>query len=110
MNAAGHVHADWLAGFGLDLLQKVDRIGLEERHIRVGVESVKAAGRVPGGASGQDGALHQRDVGPPKFGQMVKNGSPDDPSADHDDAIMRIHLRVLDLSACHSCRGTVWLA
>ena len=83
MNAAGHMHADGLAGFGLDLLQKVDRIGLKERHIGIGVERMKSAGGVPGRASGQDGALDQRHVGPPKFRQMVKNGSADDPSADH---------------------------
>ncbi len=48
MNAAGHMHADRLAGFGLDFLQKVDRVGLEKRHVGVGVESMKAAGGMPG--------------------------------------------------------------
>ncbi len=95
MNAAGHVHADRLAGFGFDLLQKVDRVGLEERHIGIGVESVKAAGGVPGRASGQDGALDQRHVAPTKFRQMVKDRSPDDAPADNNDAIVRFHPRSL---------------
>ena len=95
MNAAGHMHADGLAGFGLDLLQKVDRVGLKERHIGIGVESMKSAGGVPGRASGQDGALDQRHVGPTKFRQMVKDRSPDDPSADDNDAVVRFHPRSL---------------
>jgi hypothetical protein len=48
------MHADRLARLSFDLLEKVDRIGLEERHIRVGVEGVKPAGSVPGGARGED--------------------------------------------------------
>ena len=109
MNAAGHMHPDGLAGFALDLLQKVDRIGLEQRHIRVGVESMKTAGGVPGRASGQNGALHQRDVGPTQFCQMVKNRSTDDASADDNDAIVRFHLRTPCQSArCSSYRVFGW--
>ena len=87
MNASGHVHADGLAGFGLDLLQKVDRVGLKQRHVGIGVQRMKSAGGVPGRASRQDGPLDQRRVGPTKFGQMVKDGSADNPSADHNRAV-----------------------
>ena len=38
---------DW-PRLGLDIFEKVDRIGLEERDIRIGVERVEVAGRVPG--------------------------------------------------------------
>ena len=60
----------------------------------IGVEGVKSAGGVPGRAGRQDGALDQRHVGPPKFRQMVKNGSPDDPSADHNRAVACFHPRL----------------
>ena len=73
MNAAGHVHADRLARFGLDVLQEVDRVGLQDRHVGVGVERVEAAGSVPGRSRGQDRALHQRHVAPAVFRQMVEN-------------------------------------
>ena len=93
MNAAGHVHADRLARFGFDFLQEVDRIGLQDRHVGIGVESVEAAGGVPRRAGGQDRAFHQRHVAPAVFRQMVKNRGPDDASADNNDAIMRFHAR-----------------
>ena len=96
VNAAGHVHADRLAGFGFDLLQEVDRIGLQNRHVGIGVESVKAAGGVPGRAGGQDRALDQRHVAPSVFRQMVEHRSPDDAAADNNDAIVRFHLRAPD--------------
>ena len=43
MNAAGHMHADGLAGLGFDLPQEVDRVGLKERHVGIGVERMKIA-------------------------------------------------------------------
>ena len=93
MNAAGHVHADRLSGFRLDLLQKVDRVGLQERHVRIGVESMKAAGGVPGRTSGQYGALHQRHVAPSVFRQVIEHRSADDAPADNNHAIVRFHPR-----------------
>ena len=89
------MHAYWLARLGFDLLQEVDRVGLKERHIGIGVEGVKSAGRVPGRASGQDGALDQRHVGPTKFCQVVKDRGSNDPSADDNDAVVRFHPRSL---------------
>ena len=93
MDAAGHVHADRLAGFGFDLFQEVDRIGLENRHVGVGVERVKAAGRVPRRARGQDRTFHQRYVAPPVLRKVVKNGRSNDAPANYDDAIVRFHPR-----------------
>ena len=83
---------DW-PDFGFDLFQKVDRVGLEERHVRIGVESMKAAGGVPGRARGQNGALDQRHVAPSKFRQMVKNRGPDDAPANDNGAIVRFQVR-----------------
>ena len=47
VDAACHVHADRLAGLRFDFLQEVDRVGLQDRHVRVGVERVEAARRMP---------------------------------------------------------------
>ena len=91
MDAAGHVHADRLARFGFDVLQEVDRVGLEERHVGVGVEGVEAAGGVPGRAGGQDERSTSATSVQPIFRQMVKNRGPDDASANDNDAIMRFH-------------------
>ena len=93
MDAAGHVHADRLARFGFDLLQEVDRVGLQDRHVGVGVEGVEAAGGVPGRTRGQDRALDQRDVAPAEFRKMVKNRGADDAAANDDDPIVRFHAR-----------------
>jgi hypothetical protein len=92
VNAASHMHADRLAGLGFDVFQKVNRVGLEERHVRIGVESMKSASGVPGRAGGQDRTLHQRHVAPPKFRQMVKNRGPDDPPANDDGSIVGFQL------------------
>ena len=91
MNAAGHVHADRLARFGFDVPQEVDRVGLQERHVGVGVEGVEAAGGVPRRAGGQDRPFHQRHVAPAIFRQMVKNRGSDDAPANNNNAIMRSH-------------------
>ncbi len=47
---AGQVDRAVLAGLLLDLLVQLDRVLLEPRHVRVAVERVHPAGRVPGGA------------------------------------------------------------
>src|ERR1700733_13112954 len=110
MNAPSHVHAYGLSRLGFDLLQKVDRVGLKERHIGIGVDGVKSAGRVPGRASGQDGALDQRHVGPTKFCQVVNDRSPDDPSTDNNDAVVCFHPRSLDRNgSTHATQLFGWL-
>ena len=91
MDPASHVHADRLTRLRLDLPEEVDRVGLKDRHVRVGVERVKAARRVPRGAGGQDRAFDQGDVRPAELGKMVKNRSADDAAPNHDGAIMRFH-------------------
>ena len=89
---------------GFDLLQEVDCIGLEDRHVGIGVESMEAAGGMPGRARGQDRALHQRHVAPAIFCQMVKDRSPDHAPADNNDAVVRFHLRALLTEApVHAC-------
>src|SRR5271166_3410282 len=75
--------------FRFDFLQEVDRIGLKDRHAGIGVESVKATGGVPRQACGQDRTLHQHNVAPSEFRQMVEHRRPDDASANNNDTIMR---------------------
>ncbi len=91
VHAAGHVHADRLARFGFDLLEEVDRIGLQNRHVGIGVQGVKAAGCVPGGACGQDRPLDEGDVRPAQSGKMVKDRGAHHAAPDHDCPVMRRH-------------------
>ena len=93
MDAAGHVHADRLAGFRFDLLQKVDRVGLQDRHVGVGVERVEAAGGVPRRTRGQNRAFDQRDVAPAELRKMVKNRGAHHAPANNDHPILRFHAR-----------------
>ena len=88
---AGHMHADRLARLGLDLLQEIDRVGLQDRHVGIGVQRMKPAGGVPGRTGSQNRALDERDVCPAEFRQMVEDGGPNNAAPDDDDPIMRIH-------------------
>ncbi len=90
-DAAGHVQADVLAGFLLDLREQVDGVRLQRRHVGIGIEGVDASCRMPGGACRQHRALDDGDIGPAEFGQVVENRSADDASPDNDDPIMRFH-------------------
>ena len=93
MDPSGHMHADRLAGLGLDLLEEVDRIGLQDSHIRIGVERMETARGVPRRAGGEDGALDQGDVGPAELCKMVNDRRADDAASDHHGAVMRLHAR-----------------
>src|SRR5271166_4411299 len=92
MDPARHVHADRLAGLRFDFLKEVDRIGLQDRHVRIGVERMEAARCMPGRTRGEHGSLDQGDVRPTEFRKMVKNGGPNDAASDDDDPVARIHL------------------
>ena len=82
---AGQVDRAVLAGFLLDLLVQLDRVLLEPRHVRVAVEGVHAAGRVPRGAGGQLAPLEQDDVGPAGLRQVIQHAGADDAPTDDDD-------------------------
>ena len=100
MHASRHMHADRLTRFLLDLLEEVDRVGLQNGHVRIGVQRVKAARRMPGRPRGQDGALDQGDVGPAQLGKMVNDGGADDAPSDHRNPIVRLHA-----VSCKTCAG-----
>ena len=74
------------AGHACQLLQltvQADRIALQRGHIGVAVQRMKAARCVPCRAAGQLRAFQQHHIGPPKFGQMIKDRDPDDTAANH---------------------------
>ena len=89
--AARHVQPDILPRFLLDRGQQVDRVGLQRRHVRIGVERMNAPRRVPRGPRRQDGPFQKADIAPAEFRQMVKHRRSDDPAPDDDDPIMGLH-------------------
>ena len=80
-----------LAGDLLDLLVEVDRVLLEARDIRVAVQGVHAAGRVPRGPGRELPALEQDDVLPAGLGQVVQDTRADDAAADDDGLELVLH-------------------
>ncbi len=88
-----HVQPDGLAGDLLDLLVEVDGVLLQLGDVRVAVDGVHAASRVPGGARCQLEALQQHDIPPALFRQVVEDAGADDTTADDDDLSMRFHGR-----------------
>ena len=91
-NAAGHVHADVLAGFLLDLRKQVDRVGLQCRDVGIGIQRVEAARRVPARSGGHHVALDQRDIAPAEFRKMVEHRGSDHAAADDHRPIMGFHV------------------
>ena len=61
-NAAGHMEARGLAREFFDLLVEVDRVFLQLGNVRIAVDGVTTAGRVPGGSGSQFIALQQHDI------------------------------------------------
>ena len=99
--AAGHMHADGLAAFFLDLAEQIDGVGLQRGNVRIRVESMDAAGGMPARSGGQDRPLDQADVGPAHLGEMVDNRGADDATSNNDNTVMRIH-RALPLAPEYS--------
>ncbi len=91
LQPAGEVQPAALAGDRLDLLIEPDRVGLQLGDVRVGVEGVKAAGRVPGGARCKLAPLDQHHVFPAGLGEMVENRAADDAATDHRDLCVGFH-------------------
>ena len=88
---AAQVDRAALAGDLLDLLVEVDRVLLEARDVRVAVERVHAAGRVPGGAGRELATLEQDDVLPARLRQVVEDARPDDATTDDDGLELVLH-------------------
>ena len=88
---AAQVDGAALAGDLLDLLVEVDGVLLEPRDVRVAVQGVHAAGRVPGGTGGELATLEEDDVLPAGLGQVVQDARPDDAAADDDGLELVLH-------------------
>ena len=88
---AGQMHAGRLTGNLLDLLVEIDGVFLQLGDVRIAVQCVHAARRMPGRARCQLAALHQNHVFPAQFGQVVENATANDAPADNNDLRMRFH-------------------
>ena len=80
-----------LAGQRLDLAIEVDRVLLQPRDVRLAVERVHAAGRVPGRARGQLALLEQQHVGPADLGEVIEHAGTDDAATDDDGPCRSLH-------------------
>jgi hypothetical protein len=85
MQAAG------LAGDFFQLLVKAHGVALQHGHVRVAVERMKAARRMPGGAGRELVALEQQHVLPALLGQVVEHRAAHHAAADHHHARTRLH-------------------
>ena len=94
-----------LPGHPLDLVVQLDRVLLETGHVRVAVERVHPARRVPRGSGGQLTALQQDDVGPAGLRQVVQHAGADHASADDDDLGVLLH--VGSLTGSGDSRGSI---
>ena len=88
---AAEVDRAALAGDLLDLLVEVDRVLLEARDVRVAVEGVHAAGRVPRRACGELAAFEKHDILPARLRQVVQDARADDSTADDDSLELVLH-------------------
>ena len=89
--AAGNVHAAALAGYLLDFLVQVDRVLLQLGDVRVAVDRVHAACRVPRRARRQLRTLDQHYVLPAGLGQVVEHTGSDHAAADDRHPGLRSH-------------------
>src|SRR4029079_9192699 len=91
-----------LAADPLDLLVQLDRVLLELGDVRVAVQGVHPAGRVPGRAGGQLAPLEEHHVSPARLREVVQDAGTDDAPTDDDDLSGRLHSTLLtdtDLAA-----------
>ena len=85
LDAARQVDAAALSALGFDLPVQVHRVLLQSGNVRIAVQRVHAAGRVPGAAGSQLCLLDQDHVGPSRLGEVVEHAGADDSAADHHD-------------------------
>ena len=104
-DAAGDVHAAGLTGDLLDLLVEIDGVLLQLRDVRIAVDGVHAARRMPGRSGRQLRPLDQQHVLPAGLRQVIQDARADDAAADHH------HLRVAfhDNSDFSACALTHWI-
>ena len=86
------------AGLARDLLELVikrDCVALQLGHVRIAVQRVEAARRMPGGSRGEDVALDQHHVLPARLGEMIEHRTADDTAADHHHTSLGLHGNIL---------------
>ena len=83
--------ADILPGLGFERLVERDRVFVDLPDRVAHVEERQQTGRMPGRAGGELLSLHQHDVRPALFGEMVERRDADDAASDHHDARMGFH-------------------
>ena len=84
-----------LPGLRLQLLVKMGAVLMDLGHAEASHEVGDECGRVPGHAGSELTLLDQDHIGPPLLGQVVEERDPHDPSADNDNARVRLHLEDL---------------
>src|SRR3984957_1861496 len=89
--AAVRMQPAGLAGQRLDLAIQVNRIFLQPRDIRLAVEGVHPARRMPGGTRGQFALFDEHDVGPADLGQVIERACARHAATDDDGSSGRLH-------------------
>ena len=85
-NRAALAHAGGDAGLFLQPHVELGGIAREPRHVGAGAQLADQTGGVPGRAAGELLAFQQHDVGPAKFGEMIRDRASGDAAADDDGA------------------------
>ena len=94
MQPAGH------ACQRLQLAVEPDRVALQRGHVRIAIQRMKAARRVPGGSARQFRAFHQHHVRPAELGQVIKHRAADDAAPDHAYPSARLHRCLSQWTLC----------
>ncbi len=91
--AAGDVHAARNAGNRFDLLVQLDRVLLQLGDVRIAVDGVHAARRVPGRTGREFRALEQQHVLPARFREVIQHARAHDAATDHRHLHMSPHAK-----------------
>ncbi len=92
LQATGHVDPAVATRLGLDLVVELDGVALQGGDVRIAVEGVHTAGRVPSGPVGQLAALHHHHVGPAGECEVVEHRGAHHSPANHDDLCLCLHV------------------
>ena len=76
--------AGGLTGFSLELIEQLGRIGGQTGEAVTGLELADQPRGVPSGAAGELALLDEQYVGDPAAGEVVRDGTADDPASDND--------------------------
>ncbi len=88
----GQMETGRLAGNFLDLFIQINGIGLQLRDLRVAIDGVKTARRMPGRPGCQFRPFDQNHIFPTQLGQMIQYRTPNNPAPDYHRLCMRLHM------------------